>query len=104
MGGRGVTDWLRQKRGRNNTTKFEKRNRVRFMKKSWGYYHSAKISHKKRIKKTYILNSFKVLRKRLETCNQIYIHKNIMISGICKALICSMLHLQINKENLPGQT
>ena len=83
----------------------KKRDRVRFMKKKGGgYYHSAKISHKKKIKKTYIFNSFKLLRKTLETCNQIYIHKNIMISGICKALISSIFHLQINKENLLGQT
>ena len=58
------------------------------------------MSHKKKIQKIYILNSFKLLRKRLEKRNEIYINKNIINSGICKALICSMFHFQINKENL----
>ena len=100
----GATDWLSKKDKKEGgiiRQHLKKRDRVRLMKKGWRYYH---LSHKKKIKKTYVLNSFKLLRRKLETCNQIYIHKNIMISGIWKALISSMFHLQINKENLLDQT
>ena len=103
----GVTVWLTKKDKKEGgiiRQNLKKRDRVWLMKKGWRYYHFAKISHKKKIKKTYVLNSFKLLRRKLETCNQIYIHKNIMISGIWKALISSMFHLQINKENLLDQT
>ena len=36
MGGRGVTDWLRQKRGRNNTIKFEKEKQGEVYEKKLG--------------------------------------------------------------------
>ena len=68
----GVTDWLSKKDKREGgiiRQNLKKRDRVWFMKKGggggWRYYHFTKISLKKKIKKTYIFISFKLLRKKI---------------------------------------
>ena len=74
----GVTGWLSKKdkkEGEIIRQNLKKRDRIRFMKKGWGVLPLCQNKSQKKIEKAYILNSFKLLRKRLETCNQI--HKNI---------------------------
>ena len=81
-------DWLSKKDKKEGgiiIKNIKKRDRVAFMKKREVNTTLPSMSHKKTIQKTYILNSFKLLRKRLEICNQIYINKNIMINRICEA-------------------
>ena len=73
----GATDWLSKKDKKEGgiiRQNLKKRDRVWFMKKGWRYYHYAKISHKKKIGKTYILNS--QIKKKTRN---MYIIKSIYI-------------------------